>query len=403
MKYGFKHIFLLISFLINVGLISVHAQAPDLLFADEAVMAQARLAIQGGNAKALASFEVLRAEADQALEEPAHSVMEKGFLPPSGDKHDYISQGPYWWPDPDRPDGLPYMRRDGEVNPETRNFTDHTYFSDLMDKVDVLAKTYYFTGKEKYARKAAQLLRVWFLDEDTRMNPHLKFGQGIPGRTKGRGIGIIETRNLGKITDGIALLRSSDLWTPVDESGMQSWMGDYLDWLLNSKHGKDEAVHPNNHGTWYDVQTAALAIFTGQPDIAKERIETAKENRFDAHLAANGEQPHETARTRGWDYSVMNLLGLFHIAMVGDHLGMDLWNYRNENGATLQDGLEYLLPYTFGRKALPFEQIKPVKPERMLPHLLIAAKVYEDKQYQKAARKIRRRYAETPDYWNLIY
>jgi hypothetical protein len=378
-------------------------QAPELIFADAAAMNRARSDIQNGKTKAVAMLTALRAEADQALAEPPRSVMDKPFLPPSGNKHDYISQGPYWWPDPEKADGLPYIRRDGEVNPEVRKFTDHTYFGDLMDHVDVLAKTYYFTGEERYAEKAAQILRVWFIDEATRMNPNLKFGQGIPGRMEGRGIGIIETRELYKITDGIALLRPSPHWTESDQKGMQEWMSDYLDWLLNSQHGKDERVHPNNHGTWYDVQVGALAIFTGQEAIARERITAAKKLRLDAHLAANGEQPHETARTRGWSYSVMNLLGLFHIAMLGDHLDLDLWSYQNANGATLQDALDYLIPLTLGKEPLPFQQISPVQPENLLPHLEIAAEVYAQKRYLKIARKIRKKYAQKGDYWELVY
>lgn len=379
------------------------SQGPDLIFADVSAMSRARAAIERGQSDYVAQLKVLRAEAEQALQTPPHSVMDKPFLPPSGDKHDYISQGPYWWPDPEKADGLPYIRRDGEVNPEVRKFTDHTYFGDLMGNVDVLAKTYYFTGEERYAEKAAQILRVWFIDEATRMNPNLNFGQGIPGRMEGRGIGIIETRRLYQITDGVALLRPSSHWTESHEQGIQQWMRSYLDWLLNSQHGKDEMVHPNNHGTWYDVQVGALAIFTGQEAIARERITAAKKLRMDAHLAANGEQPHETARTKGWGYSVMNLLGLFHIAMLGDRLDIDLWSYRNANGATLQDGLDYLIPLTLGKEPLPFQQISPVQPENLLPHLEIAAKVYDEKRYLKIARKIRKKYAEKRDYWGLVY
>lgn len=389
--------------LTGAPLFTANAQQSQVVFSDEESMARAYADIQKGKSKALSALALLQKEADQALNEPPRSVMDKDIVPPSGDKHDYISQGPYWWPDPDKPDGLPYIRRDGEVNPEREKFTDRAHFSALMRRVDVLAKTYYFTGEEKYAEKASELLRVWFLDEATRMNPNLNYGQGIPGRTKGRGIGIIETSGLGRITDAVVLLRKSPVWTEATESGMQQWMSDYLDWLRNSQHGKDESVHPNNHGTWYDVQFCALAIFTGQKALAQSRIEAAKKNRLDDHLAADGEQPRETARTRGWSYSVMNLRGLFQIAMLGDYLGMDLWSYQNAQGVTLQDALDYLIPLTLGKKPLPFQQITPVTPESLIPHLLIAGKVYQDKSYLKTARKIRKKYAKDPDYWDLVY
>src|SRR5260370_12181945 len=45
----------------------------------------------------------------------------------TGGKHDYFSEGDYWWPDPKNPDG-PYIQRDGMSNPDNFN----TYRQALM-------------------------------------------------------------------------------------------------------------------------------------------------------------------------------------------------------------------------------------------------------------------------------
>jgi hypothetical protein len=136
------------------------------------------------------AFEKLLAEADEALSAGPYSVTSGGVLPPSGDRHDYMSVGPYWWPDPNKDDGLPYIRRDGRVNPE---FYEHDTVprGKMCDAVETLALAYYLTDQEKYANHAARLLRVWFLDDETRMNPHLRYGQAIPGRCTGRGFGLL--------------------------------------------------------------------------------------------------------------------------------------------------------------------------------------------------------------------
>src|SRR6202165_907703 len=69
-------------------------------------------------AKSTPLSEAIRDAADRAMKAGPFSVMDKGTVPPSGDKHDYMSQAPYFWPDPKKANGLPYVRRDGERNPE---------------------------------------------------------------------------------------------------------------------------------------------------------------------------------------------------------------------------------------------------------------------------------------------
>ncbi|NND08932.1 MAG: alginate lyase family protein [Saprospiraceae bacterium] len=331
--------------------------------------------------------QILLNDADTILDITSPSVMDKGFTPPSGDKHDYMSQGPYWWPDPTKADGLPYIRRDGEVNPERAKFTDRANLSKLISSVTTLSRAYFFSEDEKYAQKAIDFLQTWFLDSATSMNPHLEFGQAIPGRTSGRGIGIIETSDIGKIADAVQLLRASSRWSDEMNAGMIFWMKAYLEWLMTSEKGQDESLHPNNHGTWYNVQAAMLAIFTGQETIAKNIVETSKQTRLDAHIEANGSQPKEIARTRSFSYSTMNLLGLFQLALIGEKLGIDLWHYKNIHGVSLQKALDFLIPAASGQTSWPHPQIKPISPIRMIPHLVHASRVYSP-SYGKIAKTI---------------
>ncbi len=366
------------------------AQAQDqlLLFADWSHMLHVRKQYQGSAPETTKLVNKLIDQAKAVLHLGPFSVMDKDIVPVSGDKHDYVSQGPYWWPDKTKSDGLPYIRLDGLVNPEREKYTDRASLQQLLETAETLSAAYFYSGDEKFANRAISLLEVWFLDEETKMNPHLEYGQRIPGITEGRGIGIIETRRLGKIADIVELLTPSESADDTFVDGIKDWMKSYLDWLLHSDKGKDESVHPNNHGTWYNVQVCALAMFTGQAEIARSVLEESKARRLDAHIMEDGGQPREIARTKSFSYSAMNLQGLCTLAHFGEKLGVDLWHYENKHAATLRDALEYLLPAAMGLSSWPHKQISPFDPSRLHYPLILAAKAYQKSSYAQYAREL---------------
>jgi hypothetical protein len=331
-------------------------------------LVKTRRAIFLGDEKLQTADDRLLQEADRVQETGPFTVTEKEKAPPSGDKHDYTSMGPYWWPDPKEPDGMPYVRRDGEVNPESRK-SDRQALAGMCAAVDTLSTAYFFSDYESFAERAGLLLRCWFLDEATRMNPHLEYGQAIPGRCEGRGIGIIDTLQFSRLVDAVGLLGASAEWNAEDQEGLEIWFGKYLDWLLESDKGRDEGRQANNHGTWYDVQVISLALFVGREEVARRVLMESVLGRVASQIEPDGRQPFELKRTRSLDYSIMNLIGFFDLADLGRHCGLDLWGFEAENGSSIKIAFYWLIVNALGKNEWEYQQISEFEQGKLIPLL----------------------------------
>jgi hypothetical protein len=360
---------------------SVSSHTPRVFLLDPTVLQANLQRLQGRDKTVTAAVAQLEHDAQQELKAGPFTVLDKDFTPPSGDKHDYMSQAPYFWPDPTKSDGLPYIRRDGQRNPEINKYRNHGDMSRMINSVDMLALAYYFTGKEEYATKAAELLRAWFLNPQTKMNPNLQYAQAIPGISKGRGIGLIETASLPKVVDAIGLLQGSSSWTEADQHGMEDWLEQYLTWMLESHNGHDESAARNNHGTMYDLQTVSLAFFLGKQDLAKSILQRVGSKRIAVQIEPDGRQPLELVRTKAWGYSLSNLNGLMSLARLAEHVDIDLWNYETADGRSIRKAIDFLLPYAAGEKKWDYQQLGGWSARSMLGHLSRAAIKYNDDRY----------------------
>jgi hypothetical protein len=355
--------------------------------------------------KALSSaLERLKNDADLALRADPLSVMDKSVTPPSGDKHDYMSLATYWWPDPNSEDGLPYIWKDGVSNPDYINY-DRIPLKKTIRRITTLALAYYYSDYEPYAAHAATLLRVWFLNKETHMNPNLQHAQIIKGINEGQGVGIIDTRRFTQLGEAIGLISHSNSWTAADQSAMEHWFEQYLNWLVNSNHGKNEDERKHNHGTWYDVLTTYLALFVNNDTLAKEILEKFPQRRIAVQIEPDGRQPLEIKRTRSFNYSVMNLKGLCYAALLGEHLELDLWHFRTKDGRGIRNALDYLLPFAMKNKKWPYQMIRGWDEdnfETLFSLLRIAGQKYQHPEYEKIIEKLPYINAKT-NWINLLY
>lgn len=271
-----------------------------------------------------------------------------------GDGNDFYSNGDYWWPDPSKPDGLPYIRRDGKSNPN--NFTAHRIcVNQLRNAVAALGAAYRVTGEDRYAAKSADLLRVFFLDPDTRMHPQLDFAQAIPGRTPGRGIGIIDTLHLIEIPPAIETMADSPAFPPAILAGLKQWFRDYTHWMLTSKNGRKEADTKNNHAVAYWLQIASFARFTGDEKSLAECRWRFKEVFVPDQMAQDGSFPLELKRTKPYAYSIFQLDNMATLCQVLSTPEDNLWEFELPDGRGIRKAMAYLYPYLADKSTWPLD------------------------------------------------
>lgn len=305
------------------------------------------------------AYEGLKAEADRLLDVRPLSVMMKEKTPASGDKHDYMSQARYYWPDPSKPGGLPYIARDGESNPEL-NKLDRNRLGATANRVTTLSLAWYFSGEEKYAQKATELIRTWFFNKDTRMNPNLEYAQMIPGHNNGKGrcYGVLDSYSFVEMLDAVKLLETSKSFTAKDAKELKAWFGKLLNWILTSPQGQEESRQANNHSTAYDAQVIAIALYTGNLKVAREVINSVPTKRIYTQIEPDGRQPHELRRTLAFGYSQYNLTHLLDIFCMAQKIGLNIDDATSADGRNFYKAMDFLAKYV-GKdvKDWPYQQI----------------------------------------------
>ena len=289
--------------------------------------------------------------ANRYLKETPITITASRSARSAGGLHDFFSEGDYWWPDANNPDG-PYIQRDGMTNPD--NFVEHRRaVMRLSVQVPALVAAWKLTSKDVYADKAVEHLRAWFIHEKTRMNPSLNYAQAIKGRFTGRGIGIIDTIHLVEVARAVEVLEESDGMSLADLAGVKRWFADYLRWMTTHQYGVDEREAKNNHSTCWVMQVAAFARLTGNKellDYCRERFKTVI---VPNQVEKDGSLPQELRRTKPYGYSLFNLEALAAAAHILSTPEDDLWKFETKDGRGLRRAMQFMVPYIRDKKSFP--------------------------------------------------
>ena len=351
----------------DAGAIAESLDPSRLAYYDEDALLSARA---GGDT---ALREQLRTAAERALSRGPFSVLDKNGSAASGDPHDYFQPAPYWWPDAEKEDGLPFVRRDGERAPGTGLFEpgsdayDRTRLQLMLDDTTVLALAATVLGEQRFADHAARLVRVWFLDPGTRMNPHMRYAQVRSGHNgdEGPGFGIIDLKDFYFFLDAVRLIERAGALSGSDGRAFRSWLGSYAEWLDTSAAGRFAFRRPNNHGVFFDLQRAAIAAYVGDAATLARTGLYARE-RLIGQIAADGSLPREMSRADQRHYVMFSLQGWTALTRILAAAGDDLWRYRASAGQGLADALSWLASHV---DTLATPQGEDVEADRIAPLL----------------------------------
>jgi hypothetical protein len=272
----------------------------------------------------------------------------------AGGKHDFFSEGDYWWPDPQNPSG-PYLQRDGMTNPD--NFVAHRHaMIRLSVQAPALAAAWLITKDRRFSRHAVRHLEAWFVDPSTRMNPNLLYAQAIHGRFTGRGIGIIDTLHLVEVARAASVLERSDIFPEQTRAGIRRWFADYLTWMTTHQYGKDERDAKNNHGTCWVLQVAEFARYTNNAELTRFCRDRYRTVLLPTQVSPGGSFPLEIRRTKPYGYSLFNLDAMATVCQVLSTREDNLWTFTLPDGRGIGQAMEFMFPYIADKKTWPHER-----------------------------------------------
>ncbi|MCF3111818.1 alginate lyase family protein [Niabella sp. CC-SYL272] len=289
-----------------------------------------------------------------AMQQQPETVTAQQAPRSAGGKHDFYSEGDYWWPNPAGVDS-PYIQKDGQTNPD--NFVAHRHAMIRFSRiVGALASAYRVRPQQQYVKQVLAHCKAWFVDTATLMNPNLLYAQAIKGRATGRGIGIIDAIQLMEVVQGLLVMEQDAAMDRMVLTTTKKWFASFLQWLTTHPYGKEEMNAANNHGTCWVMQVAVFAKFTGNKELLQFCSNRYKNVLLPNQMAPDGSFPRELVRTKPYGYSLFNLDAMATICQVLSTKSNDLWNYQTPDGRSIKKGIAFLYSFIADKNKWPYKQ-----------------------------------------------
>jgi hypothetical protein len=292
------------------------------------------------------------AKAESFLSEKPVTVTAAHSERSAGGLHDFYSEGDYWWPDPENPEG-PYIQKDGQSNPG--NFSDHRLAMVRLSEITAtLTSAWLLTNEQKFADKVLEHLNAWFVDTTTIMNPDMLYAQAIKGRFTGRSIGLIDAYHFVEVAQSVTVLTEKGAIPAEESAKIKNWFSQFLRWMITHEYGIKEMNAENNHGTCWVATAASMAVLVDNQEIIKQCSDRFKNILLPNQMEADGSFPRELKRTKPYGYSLFNIDAFCNVAQILSTPENNLWEFETPDGKSLKKGMEYIYPFIADKTFWPF-------------------------------------------------
>lgn len=276
-------------------------------------------------------------EANKLLRKPYLDITKKSVNIPDINPQNYVSFAPYYWQknneDPMKKSFVKAEYKDSRANPFLANRSDKPKFAQLCARIHLMALASIGTKDRRYIDYIHQQLNIWFVDQNTRMNPHMKHAQIRPWSGINKGFGVIDARWIILLLDAIAILKH-EVGYEVEKE-VTTWLVKFAKWILVSASGFNEILRENNRGSWVEVVLCYIALSVNKPEMVSCIIKHSLSDRLQKQINEHGFQPLELKRYNPVSYSLYNMYPLYYLSYLNQYFNKE--NKGHEHIKRLQD------------------------------------------------------------------